>query len=184
MSEVARATVYPPPTHTHMVRPGGGSGSSVHSFPGSVGMHAQSMGRRPRGCRWPPAEQVGFAAGRWGCGGLGFQPRGGGAGVEAATNRGSTWTPHQPPITTCPAPPASRVLCSCWPGGRRGLWPYDFRQRARAMCTGVQGPLGGLLASQSHRPAPARGLVHSASSSRVALEGRDKALWEAGFGLR
>lgn len=57
---------------------------------------------------------------------------------------------YQPPITARSAPPARRVLCSRWPGGRpRVSGPTTSARADQAVCTRVQGPLGGVLASPS-----------------------------------
>lgn len=122
-----------------------------------------------------------------GGGGIAGAPRlawRGGAGAEAAANRGSARAPYQPPITARPAPLARRVLCSPlarWPPPRVA-GPRTSARPDQARCARVRGPLGGLLAS------PSDGLLVASHTQprppRAALQGRDKALWEAGLGSR
>lgn len=146
---------------------------------GTAGMQAQSLGRRPRGCRWPPAEQV-ATVGRGSGELLGAQISAsrGGAGAEVATNPVSAWTPQQPPITVRPTscPPRPLFPLARWPPRVFGL--MTSARADQAMC-GVAGPARGppgLAASscpctQFHLP-------------RVVPESPDKAFWEAGFSLR
>lgn len=149
----------------------------MRSSPGTPGMQAQSLGRRPRGCRWPPAEQV-ATGGSGELLGAQISALRGGARADVSTNPVSARTPQQPPITVRPTscPPRPLFPLAGWPPRVSGL--MTSARADQALC-GVAGPARGppgLAAcscpcTQSQLP-------------RVVPEGLDKAFWEAVFSLR
>lgn len=111
----------------------------------------------------------------------------GGAGAEAATNRGSARTPlpaanHRSVSPSRPSRPLFPL--ARWPPRVSG--PTTSARADQAICTRVQGPLGGVLAS------PSDGLLVPCTLSLICpewlWEGRDKALrrrtlaWGGGHG--
>lgn len=111
----------------------------------------------------------------------------GGAGAEAATNRGSARTPlpaanHRSVSPSRPSRPLFPL--ARWPPRVSGA--TTSARADQAMCTRVQGPLGGVLAS------PSDGLLVPCTLSLICpewlWEGRDKALrrrtlaWGGGHG--
>lgn len=131
---------------------------------------------------------------QWGLGGAGEVAGGsefgleGGAGAEAATNRGSARTPlpaanHRSAVS--PSRPSRPLFpLARWPPRVSGA--TTSARADQAMCTRVQGPLGGVLAS------PSDGLLVPCTLSLICpewlWEGRDKALrrrtlaWGGGHG--
>lgn len=138
---------------------------------------------------WLPAEQVctGAGGGRGKLLGAQNLASRGGAGAEVATNRGSAWTPlpaanHRSVSPSRPSRPLFPL--ARWPPRVSGA--TTSARADQAMCTCVQGPLGGVLAS------PSDGLLVPCTLSLICpewlWEGRDKALrrrtlaWGGGHG--
>lgn len=173
--EAVSGTRYTSPDAPHM-QPGRGRVVQCVTLQAQQGCKHRAWAERPRGCRWPPAEQV-AAVGRGSGELLGAQISAsrGGAGAEVATNPVSAWTPQQPPITVRPTscPPRPLFPLARWPPRVFGL--MTSARADQAMC-GVAGPARGppgLAAcscpcTQFHLPG-------------VVPESPDKAFWEAGF---
>lgn len=150
-----------------------------------LGLQAPRGCKLPHRCRRPPPGQVGTGGRRGrrdgaggGSRGLRFRSRGAGQvpRLQPIVPGPRVPTSRQSPPRPASSPPGPLFPLARWPPPALRLPPA--RTRPAHACAGpARGPSG--LAVRG----PACALTHSASSAPMALEGRDKALWEAGFGL-